>query len=179
MPSAILSTAQHSYPQPIADSVAELNHSVSLHEKRDRIIEVFRTTTRLLAAIAIGVRVQFGVGPEGESKTLSSLMAGLRRRGLTDGQWVSILRELLREYKGQSQAYPIPGMVKLFHVKKARYAKLSSELLDMRKSQTVAHGRVFKDEELKEIIAQRIPQLEELLSLLKPISTKLQRAKLQ
>ena len=107
--------AQQQAPQPIADAVFWLNRTVSPHEKRDRIVEVFRTSIRLLAAIAIGVRVQFGSGPDEESKQLQSMVEGLRRRGLTDGQWVAILRELLRSWKSQPDSYPLPSMVVLQH----------------------------------------------------------------
>ena len=117
---SILEYAQKNYPYPIAESVFGLIRAVSSHEKRDRIIEVFRTTIRFLAAYAIGVRTQFGPGPDGETKTLSNLIVSLRRRGLTDGQWVAILRELLREYKSVPDQYPIQGMVSLFHKKKKR-----------------------------------------------------------
>ena len=169
MSASILDYAQKHFPCPIADAASELNRSVSSHEKRDRIIEVFRTTIRLLCAYAIGVRVQFGEGPSGVSKNLPALLEGLRRRGLTDGQWVSILRELLREYKSQPKQYPVVGMVELFHKKRAQFSKLTNELLDMRKSQTVAHGRVFDEDELLKIIDQRLPQLEIFLEQLKPI----------
>lgn len=169
MSERILDYAQEQYPHPISDTVSGLKRAISSHEKRDRIIEVFRTSIRLLCACAIGVRGQFGEGPDGASKTLGGLVEGLRRRGLTDGQWVSILRELLREYKSKPEAYPIQGMVELFHKKKAKFAKLANELLDMRKSQTVAHGRVFDEDDLLQIIEERMPHLEDFLEQLKPI----------
>ena len=77
-----LDYAQKHFPHPIASCVFGLNRAVSSHEKRDRIIEVFRTSIRILCAYAIGVRTQFGEGPDGTSKTLSGLVEGLRRRGL-------------------------------------------------------------------------------------------------
>ena len=169
MSNSIFKLASSTFPQPVAVAVFRLNRSVSLHEKRDRIVEVFRTSIRYLAAISIGVRIQFGEGPDGSSKSLSDLVEGLRRRGLTDGQWVSILRELLREYKSKPDQYPIKGMVSLFHKKRSTFVKRTNELLDMRKSQTVAHGRVFDEGELEGIIDLRMPQLESFLEILQPI----------
>lgn len=169
MSSSIFDTAQQRFPHPIADTVSGLNRAVSSHEKRDRIIEVFRTSIRLLCAYAIGVRTQFGEGPDGASQTLSKLMEGLRRRGLTDGQWVSILRELLREHKSAPSLYPIKGMVELFHKKNARFAQLTDALLVMRRSQTIAHSRVLDEEELLQVIDERLPQIEVFLTILAPI----------
>ena len=157
------------YPYPIAESVFGLIRAVSSHEKRDRIIEVFRTAIRFLAAYAIGVRTQFGTGPDGETKTLSNLIASLRRRGLTDGQWVAILRELLREYKSVPDQISDTGDGFFVSQKKSKFAKLTNELLDMRKSQTVAHGRVFEEERLQLIIEERLPQLEIFITMLRPI----------
>ncbi len=60
MSDSILDYAQKHFPTPIATAVDGLNRAVSLHERRDRILDVFRTTMRVLSAYAIAVRVQFG-----------------------------------------------------------------------------------------------------------------------
>ena len=39
----ILDYVQEQYPHPISDTVSGLKRAISSHEKRDRIIEVFRT----------------------------------------------------------------------------------------------------------------------------------------
>ena len=49
MSDSILDHAQNATP-PIA-AVDGLNRAVSLHERRDRIIDVFRTTMRVLSAM--------------------------------------------------------------------------------------------------------------------------------
>ena len=67
-------------------------------------------------------------------------------------------------------------MVELFHKKRAKFARLTNELLDMRKSQTVAHGRILSDEDLREVIEERLPQLESLLEELRPIFERTQLA---
>ncbi len=59
------------YPPPVADAVCALEASGSLHERRDRVVEVFRTTVRLFAALSLCARLQYGAGPEEERSGLN------------------------------------------------------------------------------------------------------------
>ena len=89
--------------------------AVSSH-KRDRIIE-FSHYIRILCAYAIGIRA-FGEGRMG-FPFLNNLVEKLRRRGLTDGQWVSILRELFEDAIGTEQ-YPIVEWLNSF-IKRSKF----------------------------------------------------------
>ena len=51
------------HPLPIADAVAGLEAAENPHERRDRIVAVFRSVIRTLAAYCLAVRLQYGPGP--------------------------------------------------------------------------------------------------------------------
>ncbi len=159
----IVERALAAYPLPIADAVAALASADSVFEMRDRVVEVFRAELRLLAAMVLSARLQLGPGPGGESTQLPELLRGLRNRGLTDGQWMSLVREGLRPWSAAADAYPVPELVAAFHARKAELPKLFDELLVMRKSETVAHGATGTRAALEEILERRVPQLEKTL----------------
>ena len=154
---------------PVADAVAALVGADSAFEERDRVVEVFRAALRLLSAITLAARVQFGRGPGAESPQIAELIRSLRSRGLTDGQWFAIVREMLRPWAQTPGSYPLPDLVTLVHGKKAEMPKLIDELLAMRKSETVAHGASGTKAALAEILQRRVPQLARLLALLEPL----------
>ncbi len=154
-----------SHPVPIADAMAALAAADNPFEQRDRVVETFRACLRWLAGTALAARLQYGGGPGPQSPQLHEMLRSLRSRGLTDGQWLSLLRELLRPWAQTVDAHPLPALVTLFHKKKARLPKVIDELLVMRKAETVAHGATGSRRELGAILAKRLPQLGELLEL--------------
>jgi WD40 repeat protein len=157
------------HPLPIADAAAALIAADDLFEQRDRVVEVFRAVLRYLAALVLAARLQYGPGPGSESAQVPELLRALRSRGLTDGQWFALVREMLRPWSSSSGAHPIPGLVALIHGRKAELPKLIDELLLMRKSETVAHGASGTKAALLEILARRVPQLARVLELLDPL----------
>ncbi len=168
-PEALAARVLSSFPTPIADAVVALLAAESPFEQRDRVVEIFRAELRLLAAYVLAIRVQFGPGPDGESTAAPELLRSLRARGLTDGQWVALVRELLRPWEKTPDAYPIAALVKLVHGRKSELVKLWDELLVMRKSETVAHGASGTRDALLAILARRTPQLVRTLELLDPV----------
>lgn len=102
------------WPVPVADAISALAAAAGPHETRDRVVEVFRTATRVLGGYALSARLQFGPGPGEASAEVGQLVKTLRRRGLTDGQWVGLTRELLRPWKDAPERHVLPGLVKLF-----------------------------------------------------------------
>lgn len=153
------------HPLPIADAVAALAAADSLHERRDRVVECFRAVIRYTGAVVLSARAQFGPGPGDESIQLQDLLRGLRRRGLTDGQWVGLIRGLLRAWSEVPDTYAVPRIVELFygHHKK-KLARAIDGLLEMRKSETIAHGATGAGADLEAVLARRAPQLDELLA---------------
>ena len=157
------------HPLPIADAVAALEAAENLHERRDRVVEVFRAAVRTLAANVLAVRVQYGTGPGDESPQVAQLLRLLRRRGLTDGQWVGLIRETLRSWKSDPATYSLPGLVELFHGRNSPASSLLDGLMTMRKEETVAHGESGDDADLVKILEIRVPQLQRLLEALDPL----------
>ncbi|MBL8744058.1 MAG: hypothetical protein JNK04_23285, partial [Myxococcales bacterium] len=93
-PEALAARVLSAFPTPIADAVMALLAAESAFEERDRVVEIFRAELRLIAAYVLSARVQFGPGPDGEAPSVPELLRSLRARGLTDGQWVALVREL-------------------------------------------------------------------------------------
>jgi WD40 repeat protein len=141
----------------------------SRFEERDRVVEVFRAQLRLLASFVLAARVQFGPGPGASPPQVPELLRQLRGRGLTDGQWLALVRELTRPWIDSPDAYPMPQLVKLVHARKSELVKLWDELLVMRKSETVAHGATGTRAALEQILEKRLPQLARTFELLAPL----------
>ncbi|MFO0619303.1 MAG: AAA family ATPase [Polyangiaceae bacterium] len=157
------------HPLPIADAVVALLAAESVFEARDRVVEVFRAEVRLLAALVLAARLQLGPGPGGDSAQMPALLRGIRSRGLTDGQWVALIRDGLRPWASAHESHPLAELVRLMHARKAELPKLFDELLVMRKSETVAHGASGTRAAIEEILARRVPQLARTLELLGPL----------
>lgn len=175
LPSDFVDEVLSTYPLPIADSVVALEASDSHHQRRDRVVEVFRTTLRYLSAIALSSRIQFGSGAGDDDPHVVHLLRTLRQRGLTDGQWVGLTREILRPWRSSANAHPFPELVTLFHTPRSAFSRALDGLLGMRKSETVAHGATGEIDELEVVLQRRVPELRTLLEALRPM---LQRAQL-
>lgn len=169
LPADLAERVLSSHPLPIADATSALVAADSAFEQRDRVVEVFRAALRTLSALVLAARVQFGKGPGAESSQIPELIRSLRSRGLTDGQWFAIVREMLRPWSQAPGSYPLAELVTLVHGKKAEFPKLVDELLAMRKSETVAHGASGTKAAIAEILERRVPQLAKVLELLSPL----------
>ena len=110
-----------------------------------------------------------------QNKTLLELISKISRgkKSLTDGDWVSVVRESLRGWSRRPQEHPLTELVTLFF-KNSRANRIIDELLSMRKSETIAHGPAGDEASLKEIISIRLPQLEYLLKCCEPLWQRVQ-----
>ena len=151
-------------PSPIADALYGLEGAGHPFEKRDRIVEVFRTLCRTIAGITLAVRVQYGSGPLPESQEILKLFSKLHDQHLTDGQWVQISKLLLKPWKLKSEGFPLRHLLDIFYSNKSSVHMLIDEFLKMRRKETIAHGSVFSEEEVNSIIQVREPQIYHLLS---------------
>ncbi|MBK8253144.1 MAG: WD40 repeat domain-containing protein [Polyangiaceae bacterium] len=172
LPADLAERVLSSHPLPIADATSALVSADSAFEQRDRVVEVFRAALRTVSALVLAARIQFGKGPGTESAQIPELIRSLRSRGLTDGQWFAIIREMLRPWAQAPGSYPLADLVTLIHAKKSEFPKLIDELLAMRKSETVAHGASGTKAAIVEILDRRVPQLAKVLALLEPIWAK-------
>ena len=170
LPSESVSRALASHPAPIADAVFALKAAENLHERRDRVVEVFRTILRLLSTISLAVRLQRGTGAGDDTPHVRDLLKSLRQRGLTDGQWLDLTRELLRPWAQMPSGHPLPALVELVHGReRKRFAENTSGLLEMRKSETIAHGKTGDASMVFAFLEERLPQVDWLLRALNPI----------
>lgn len=174
LPQDLAARVVATHPLPIADAVAALLAAESVFEARDRVVEVFRAELRVLAALVLAARLQLGPGPGGEGAQLPALLRGIRSRGLTDGQWVALIRDGLRPWASAHESHPVGELVRLMHARKAELPKLFDELLVMRKSETVAHGATGTRAAIEEILTRRVPQLARTLELLDPLWQRVQ-----
>lgn len=171
--SALIDRVMARYPTPIADAAAALLASSSVHEKRDRVVECFRAVMRVSGALALAARVQYGPGPGRDAiddSEVLSLLKALRKRGLTDGQWVGLTRHLLAPWAASPGAHPIPALVSLFHgSRRAKFIRAIDGLLKMRKLETVAHGATGGVAGIEDVLRRRLPQLSTLLTMTEPM----------
>lgn len=156
-------------PLPIADALAALEAADNPHQRRDRVVECFRSVLRYHAALALAARVQFGPGPGGDAPDLHDLLRALRRRHLTDGQWVQLTRTLVTPWATRPEAHVLPELVELMCGKRSKLPRLLDGLLEMRRVETVAHGGSGGADAIAEVLARRMPQLERLLALFAPM----------
>jgi WD40 repeat protein len=169
LPSDLVERVLSSHPLPVADAVAWLESSSSLHERRDRVVEVFRAIVRFLAAVTLAARVQYGPGPGEDADTVGQLKRQLWQRGLTDGQWVGLIRELQRPWSATPDGYALPAVLALFRDRHAKVSETLSALLGMRKAETVAHGPTGDEAGIEELLTRRVPQLQALLEGFDPL----------
>ncbi|MCC6525309.1 MAG: hypothetical protein IT373_21830 [Polyangiaceae bacterium] len=158
------------YPLPVADALCALAAADSLHERRDRVVECFRAALRHTAALALAARVQRGRGPAEEGREVRDMMRGLRSRGLTDGQWVGLLRGLCASWSGSEDAHVLPALARLLCGRdKGKVGKVVDGLLEMRKAETVAHGATGSADAIRKVLERREPQLTALFAMLEPV----------
>lgn len=162
LPTDVLERALSRQPLPVANALVELEAALSIHEQRDRMVEVFRALLRVLGGLALAGRVHVGPGPRSAERTVDERLLKLRRQALTDGEWVGLSRELLRPWRAVPEAHPVPGLVALFFSARAVHQGVD-ELLGMRKRETVAHGTTGDEAQVRAIVAERGPKLVELL----------------
>lgn len=164
------------HPAPVADAMRALLAADSVHEQRDRVVECFRAAVRVTAIVALAVRLQppAEVVRDGE---LAALLAALARRGLTDGQWVAVLRcavaglaeRTKREDHADVAARSLCSLLR--GPGRRRFARATDELLQMRRKETVAHGPTGDHAEVCALLERRVPALCTLLSSLTPLWT--------
>ena len=116
----LLELVARTHPLPMADAVAALAAADSLYERRDRVVECFRACLRYLGCVVLAARSQYGPGPLDEKAQLKQLMRTLRQRGLTDGQWVGLIRGLLGSWSRAVEAHAVPAMARLFSGKEKK-----------------------------------------------------------
>ncbi len=167
---AVLRRARAEFPVPIADAVVEYEGTRDPHERMLKLVELFRAALRMVATCALAARLSVGPGPKGEDERRAvALLEELRRRSLTDGQWIELTRELLRPWRLAALDHPLPELVHGFDARGGRMALCFETLVALRNE--VLHGPRLKGppRPMEEIVGHLIPALEESLVLLAPV----------
>lgn len=159
------------FPTPIADAVHRLSAWENPNQRRDRVVEAFRSVLILHTSIAMAARHHVPVDALDPPET-ARLFGRLRSGHLTDGDWFQFLKCLLRPWAEQPDCHPTPELVRAFfgpHAARRRSEETVNRLLGMRRRETVAHGSTGTEAEATAIAAERQADLAELLSTLMPL----------
>jgi WD40 repeat protein/tRNA A-37 threonylcarbamoyl transferase component Bud32 len=112
LPDAIRVAATDGAPQPLAQAVAALDAARNAHQGRDALWQIVRVAVRLCGVTALAAHAH--VGDAGSGMTTSDsgdALRLLRRRALSDAEWLDLARELVRPFAELRDAHPVPELV--------------------------------------------------------------------
>jgi WD40 repeat protein/serine/threonine protein kinase len=98
-------------PQPLAESMAELDDAHNAHQARDIAERLVRTLVRYLLAMTLAMNAR--VHDDHGDPVLLELMRALDRRALGVDERVQLLRLLVRRLTGLRGAHPVPELLAL------------------------------------------------------------------
>jgi WD40 repeat protein/serine/threonine protein kinase len=98
-------------PQPLAESMAELDDALNAHQARDIAEELVRTLVRYLLAVTLALDVQ--AHEDRADPALLELVRAMDRRVLDVGERVRLLRLLARRLTGPRGTHPVPELLAL------------------------------------------------------------------
>ena len=111
---ATLRTFVDGAPQPIAEALAVLDSALSPRQGRDAFWQVVRVVGRTLGIYALACRTRVGPGATSDAADVVEAVQALKRRGLSDVEWLDLARSLARPFVHRRDAYPIPELVGFF-----------------------------------------------------------------
>jgi WD40 repeat protein/serine/threonine protein kinase len=98
-------------PQPLAESMAELDDAHNAHQARDIAEELIRTLVRYLLAMTLALNAR--AHEDRADPALLELVRALDRRTLGMDERVRLLRLLARRLTGPRPAHPVPELLAL------------------------------------------------------------------
>jgi WD40 repeat protein/serine/threonine protein kinase len=98
-------------PQPLAQAIAALDAARNAHQARDAVWQVVRVAVRLCGVTALAAHAHVGAGASTSPSAIGDALRGLRRRALSDADWLEVARELCRPFAGMKDAHPLPELV--------------------------------------------------------------------
>ncbi len=161
-------TAMQDAPQPLAEAIGALAAAHNAHQARDSMWLVLHVAVRLVGLLSLGGRTRVGAGEATDSELVGELLRQLRRRGLDDLEWVSLVRELCRPFAKRRDAYPVPELVALFYDDDGQ--ELTEDafrtLLDLRDR----GGGGGSEEQIQVLLERGLPSVARLLTTLSFLS---------
>ncbi len=106
-------SVEASFPQPIAEAVAAFRAARNPHQGREALGEVTTTALRYIAMLALAAQAQIRLSGASSSEKVAELLRELRRRALSDREWLELARELVAPFRAQPKTHPIPELVAL------------------------------------------------------------------
>lgn len=100
-------------PKPLADTINNLLMARNAYQFRDRVLIILRVVVRYIGILALACQVRVA-GNQPESELVAKAITNLRQQGLSELQWLELIRELCRPFAKKRDAYPIPELVSLF-----------------------------------------------------------------
>ncbi|MBA3393851.1 MAG: protein kinase [Deltaproteobacteria bacterium] len=144
-------------PQPIAEAVAAVAAVHTSRQARDAILVLVYVAARVIGLVALACRTRIGSDDGRDTEPIIETLRALRRRLLTDEEWLDLARELCRPYATRPAAFPIPELVTLFFDHDtARPSPLEGAL-------ELSGQAGATDEQVRESLARALPELTRFL----------------
>jgi WD40 repeat protein/serine/threonine protein kinase len=143
-------------PQPLAESMAELDDAHNAHEARDLAERLVRTLVRYLLAMTLAMNAR--AHEDHGDPVLLELVRALERRALGVDERVRLLRLLVRRLTGPRGAHAVPELIEL-----ATPDPDGTDGLDPILALHAATDRAATDDAVRLQLMRLIPELTQLL----------------
>jgi WD40 repeat protein/serine/threonine protein kinase len=147
-------------PQPIAEAVAAVAAAHNARQARDAIRVLVHASVRFVGLLALACRTRIGSDGGRDTEPVVEALRSLRRRLLSDEEWLELARELCRPYAGKPDAFPIPELVTLFFDRDGARPSLLDDSITM-PAQGQAGG--MSDDQVRELLVRALPELTRFL----------------
>jgi serine/threonine protein kinase len=108
----VADVALRGYPQPLAEAVAELDGARGVYQALDAVGRLVRVAVRLLAVLALaGWQMRGGRQPLALAGI--ELLAALRKRRLSEEEWLELARAFTAPFAERADDHPVPEVVRL------------------------------------------------------------------
>jgi WD40 repeat protein/serine/threonine protein kinase len=108
----VADAALRDFPQPLAEAIAEMNAGRSAYQSLDGARRVAHVIARWLAVVALAAWQARRHG-ESLSDAAAELLSALRKRRLSDEEWLELAREVTVPFAPRAADHPVPELVRL------------------------------------------------------------------
>ncbi len=158
LPEPLRDAVEQGAPQPLAEAVAALDASRTVPQALQALAQTFEVLARWAGVVALAARTRLGTPLGPDPPVVGDLLALLRRRALTDEEWLDLARGLTVAYLGDTAFYPVPELIALLH----QSAELGAAFEVMARVRATVGLRV-DDAEAQRLLAQGMEATVQLL----------------